>query len=152
MRILSLVGIIVFAENMSEKKFEPLFAGNELHNQQNKFVINSSTPIKNHDHVDAADCFEDDLNSTLSGEDIKNLMMNVEDIADEVSQLKHEFTAQNRQVRRKVEKLEMKLSNINDHDDDQDDDGEEVSESFVFNTKREGMITHIRLLFSPSKN
>ena len=49
-------------------------------------------------------------------------------------------------MRRKVEKLEMKLSNINDHDDDQDDDGEEVSESFVFNTKREGMIIHIRLI------
>ena len=152
MRIISLVGIIVITETMSKKTFEPLFAGNEYNSEPSKFVINSSTPIKNHDHVDAADCFEDDLNSTLSGEDIKNLMMNVEDIADEVSLLRQEFTSQNRQVRRKMEKLEMKLSNINDHDDDQDDDGEEVSESFVFNTKREGMITHIRLLFSPSKN
>ena len=112
-------------------------ADNTNMRQTHRQVQASSTPIKSDQSESppsSAGSYEKLLEITENSGDFRGLILNLEDLSEDVHELKQNFLEQNIQLEKYLARIDSKLSHKNKSAGE--DEGEETSDSFVYKQRK----------------
>ena len=137
--LLAIQSLLVQGREMAATRSRKLQFDGSNNNLRQRFAV-SSTPIKSDEAESPPSSagsgnYEKLLEMTESSGSFRDLILNMEDLSEDVNELKQNFLEQNIQLGQYLANIDSKLDRRNRSAMEEEEDGVEICDSFVFKKK-----------------